>query len=105
MTQIDSLDDPRVADYRLLTQPDALRRRGLFVVEGRLILRRIVALPRFRLRSVLLKATAHNALNDILDRLDHAIPVFVALVTLTATSPGSVANPPSRSALTGSSIA
>jgi tRNA G18 (ribose-2'-O)-methylase SpoU len=75
---IDSTDDPRVADYRLLAQPAALVRGGLFVVEGRRILRRIVSLPRFRLRSVLLTRTAHHALAEVLGTVDAAVPVFVA---------------------------
>ena len=51
MTRIESLADPRVAEYHNLSNPDALLRRGLFVAEGRLVVRRLLANPRFRTHS------------------------------------------------------
>jgi len=69
-----SLDDPRLADYRLLADPTALARRGLFVAEGRLVVRRLLTLPRFHVRSVLVTAPAAAALAGVLDA---TIPAFI----------------------------
>lgn len=76
MIAIASIDDARVAQYRWLTDPAALLRAGLFVVEGRLVLRRILALSRFRVRSILLTQTAYDALDEAL--VDADLPVYVA---------------------------
>ncbi|MGH9174115.1 MAG: TrmH family RNA methyltransferase [Vicinamibacterales bacterium] len=70
-------DDPRVAEYRLIADPAALLRAGLFVVEGRLVLRRILLLPRFHIRSVLVTQTAFDALADALVQLDSRVPSYV----------------------------
>lgn len=61
-----ALDDDRLADYRLLADPSALKLAGLFVAEGRLVVRRLLGLPRFAIRSVLVTAAAHAALADVL---------------------------------------
>ena len=53
VTRIESLADPRVAAYHNISNPDALLRGGLFVAEGRLVVRRLLANPRFRTHSVL----------------------------------------------------
>jgi tRNA G18 (ribose-2'-O)-methylase SpoU len=68
MIRIPSLDDPRVADYRQLANPDALARAGLFVAEGRLVVRRLLANGRFVTRSVLVTEVAFDALRDVLER-------------------------------------
>ncbi len=70
--------DPRVEDFRL-DAPDRLRARGLFVAEGRLVVRRLLADPRHRIRSLLLTPTALHALEAI-DALGvhGALPVYVA---------------------------
>jgi tRNA G18 (ribose-2'-O)-methylase SpoU len=77
VTAIADLDDPRVAEYRLVTTPAALARAGLFVVEGRLVLRRVLDVPRFRLRSVLVTPTALAALAGPLAQLDSQVPIYV----------------------------
>ena len=60
MERIADANDPRLADYRLpaATEP---ARRDTFVVEGRLLVRKLIA-SRFALRSVL---TTHNGLPEI----------------------------------------
>jgi tRNA G18 (ribose-2'-O)-methylase SpoU len=63
---ITALDDPRIADYRLLADPAALKRVGLFVAEGRLVVRRLLGRPRFTVRSVLVTPPARAALGDVL---------------------------------------
>lgn len=65
---VTDVDDPRLADYRALTDV-ALRRRtepehGIFIGEGELVIRRAVAAG-YRLRSVLLSARWLPALADV----------------------------------------
>jgi len=76
VTRIESLADPRVAEYRNISNPDALLRGGLFVAEGRLVVRRLLANPRFRTHSVLVTAAAYEALKDSVE----STPVDVFLV-------------------------
>jgi tRNA G18 (ribose-2'-O)-methylase SpoU len=73
-------DDPRVADYRAVSEPDLVRRRGLFIAEGRLVLQRLIRDRRCRLRSVLISPAASAALEADLATLDGDMPVFVANV-------------------------
>jgi tRNA G18 (ribose-2'-O)-methylase SpoU len=75
VTRIASVDDPAVADYRLLSDPLALARAGLFVAEGRLVVRRLLAGTRFVTRSVLVTDAALDAMREAL-AATHA-PVFV----------------------------
>lgn len=65
-TALVALDDERLADYRLLADPAALKLAGLFVAEGRLVVRRLLGLPRFDVRSVLVTPPARAALDDVL---------------------------------------
>lgn len=78
MISVASLADGRLHEYRWLADPDALARAGLFVAEGRLVVRRLLATPRFRTRSVLVTQAACAALSDVLEPLDQSIPVYVA---------------------------
>jgi tRNA G18 (ribose-2'-O)-methylase SpoU len=65
---ITDVDDPRVADYRHLADGDRLRARGLFVAEGRLVVRRVLDDPSYRVRSLLLTDAARASLEDALER-------------------------------------
>lgn len=78
VSAIESLDDPRVAEYRLITAPARLAQAGLFVAEGRLVLRRLVDEPRFRIKSVLLTPAAREAVADVLSRADPEVPIYLA---------------------------
>ena len=71
--RIDTLDDPRVADYRHVTNPAHLLARSLFVVEGRLVVERLLALPQWQTHSVLVTQAASDNLGATLDRTDAAI--------------------------------
>jgi len=76
-TIIESLDDARLADYRIIAQPAELLRCGLFIVEGRRVLRRVVDLPRYRLHSLLVTRTALDALDDIRPAVESRAPIYV----------------------------
>jgi tRNA G18 (ribose-2'-O)-methylase SpoU len=69
------LNQPSIDEYRLLADPDALARAGLFVAEGRLVVRRLLANTRFLTRSILVTAAARDAMRELLDQT--RTPVFV----------------------------
>lgn len=71
------LDDPRLAPYRDVARPDALRAHGLFVAEGRLVVQRLVEGRRQVVHSLLVTETAAAAMRAVLATLDEAAPVFV----------------------------
>ena len=64
---IDSLDDPRVAAYRDIPDPELLRRQDAFVAEGRLVVRHLLASNRFETRSVLVSPAALEGLRDAIE--------------------------------------
>jgi len=66
-----------IDEYRRLTDAALLRERGLFVAEGRLVLRRVVDDPRYQVRSVLLNDASRRDLDDVLMRLPSGTPVHV----------------------------
>ena len=76
--RIASVADPRVADYRSVRDGELLRQRGLFIVEGRDNLRRLVRESRHRPRSLFISEPAAEALGDLLGELAADVPVFVA---------------------------
>ena len=49
---IASADDPRLAPYLAIRERDLVRRDGLFIVEGKVTLERLVAASRFPVVSV-----------------------------------------------------
>ena len=72
---IETLEDARVADYHHLLDPTRLVERGLFVAEGRLVVRQLLDLRHWPLHSILLTpATAEN-LADVLSLAD--APIYV----------------------------
>lgn len=70
-------DDPRVAEYRDMPDPERLRAAGLFVAEGRLVVERLIEDGRLTVRSLLLSETACAALAPVRARLDASVPVYV----------------------------
>ncbi len=70
-------DDPRVALYRSVADRDLARSHGLFVAEGRLVVRRVLEDSRYSLQSLLLNDAAHRDLEPLLARLDAAVPAYV----------------------------
>ena len=75
---IDHFDDPRIADYRNVPDPELLRRRGVFVAEGRLVVRTLLTSSRLQALSVLVTEAARRSLADVLDPRAGDLPVFVA---------------------------
>lgn len=74
---IDDLDDPRVAAYRDLPDPELLRAHGVFVAEGRQVVRQLLASDRFETRSVLVSPAALDGLRDALDARPR-LPAYVS---------------------------
>jgi tRNA G18 (ribose-2'-O)-methylase SpoU len=74
--QIANPADPRVAEYRGMLDAELVRARGLFVAEGRLIVRRVIEDGRFRVRSVLVNAAAARDLESAFAALPPSVPVF-----------------------------
>lgn len=70
--------DPRLSEYALLGNPAALRRRHLFVAEGRLVVRRLLESRRYPVRSVLVNDAARRSLADVLDAAPGHTAVYVA---------------------------
>lgn len=66
IARIENEADPRLDDYRNLTDAQLLRDRGLFMAEGRLIVRTLLTASGFRPRSVLVTAAALESLRDVL---------------------------------------
>ena len=60
--------DPRLDDYRDLRDADLRRERGLFAVEGRLMVERLLVASRFRTRSILATPDGLDALGAWLPR-------------------------------------
>jgi tRNA G18 (ribose-2'-O)-methylase SpoU len=75
IVRVERADDPRLEAYARVADPHWLRTHQLFVAEGRLVVSRLIASPRFRIHSVLVTPTALAALPgaDVL-----SAPVFVA---------------------------
>jgi len=74
---IQGADDDRLAEYRDVPAPDAVRSRGLFVAEGRRVVERLVGTRRFRIRSLLVSEPARRALEPTLALLDPDVPIYV----------------------------
>ncbi len=71
---INSLDDPRVADYQHIADHHHMLDRGLFIAEGRLVVRRLLDLRHWRIESILLTSAAVDNLRDVLHLTD--APVY-----------------------------
>jgi tRNA G18 (ribose-2'-O)-methylase SpoU len=69
-------DDDRLADYRNVPDRQLLVERGLFVAEGRLVVRRLIEAQRFTVRSVMVTEAALVPLRPLLD-MRHELPVYV----------------------------
>ena len=75
--RIECANDARAAAYRDLRDGGLLRARGLFVAEGRLVVRRAIEDGRYRIESLLVNDAALRDLAPSIERLDPSIPIFV----------------------------
>ena len=71
-----SPEDPRIADYRNVPDPELLASRGVFVAEGRHVVRRLLTESRFRTRSLLLTPAALDVFGDVIGHVPD-LPIFV----------------------------
>jgi len=69
--------DPRLAEYRNVTDPELIRVRGLFVAEGRLVVRRLIEDGRYRIQSLFLSDAARHSLEPLLATLAATTPVYL----------------------------
>jgi len=63
---IDAIDDPRIDDFRVVSDPALMRERGRFVAEGSLAVERLLA-SRFRTRALLVTESALARLKPAID--------------------------------------
>ena len=75
--RLGSLDDPRLADYRHVSDPELLRRGEVFVAEGRLVVRTLLTASPLRARSLLVTGAAYRALADVIEPRLPALDVFL----------------------------
>ena len=75
---IEQLDDPRISIFRNVKDSALRDARGLFVVESRLCVRRLILASRYPVYSVLVTETALEALGGALSELGRDTPVYVA---------------------------
>ncbi len=70
---LDSLEDPRVAAYQHVAEPELVRRLGLFVAEGRAVVERVleqaIETEQYRIESLLVSDAALVGLMPLLARL------------------------------------
>ena len=72
-----STDDPRLEPFRAVGDPELIRRRGLFVAEGRRVVGAVLADDRYLVETLLLSASAFAALEPALQGLAADVMVFV----------------------------
>jgi tRNA G18 (ribose-2'-O)-methylase SpoU len=66
--RVEDLNDPRVALYRGLRDPELLRDHGVFIAEGRLVVRRLLEQDGCPVRSVLVTPAGLESLRDVAAR-------------------------------------
>lgn len=75
---IDDPEDPRIEPYRDVRERDLVGRDGLFIAEGAVVLRSLVASTRCRARSLLVADKRLAALEPMLESLSAGTPVYSA---------------------------
>jgi tRNA G18 (ribose-2'-O)-methylase SpoU len=87
IVHLEALDDPRLTDYRHVSDPELLRRGEIFVAEGRLVVRVLLTQSSLKARSLLLTENALRGLADAIEPHARTLPVFLvseaAIETLT----------------------
>jgi tRNA G18 (ribose-2'-O)-methylase SpoU len=79
--QLAGLADQCLEEYRNVRDPELLRRRGLFIAEGRLVVERVLDAhdPGYRVQSLLLNDASFASLEGRLSRLPD-VPVYVCSI-------------------------
>ncbi len=72
-----SRGDPRAAAFRAVRDGELLRSRGLFVAEGRQVVRRVIEDGRYRVESVLVNEAALRDLEPAMAALAPDVPIMV----------------------------
>jgi tRNA G18 (ribose-2'-O)-methylase SpoU len=75
--EVEDTADPRLASYALVADPPGLQSSGCFIAEGRLVVERLLALPRYEVESLLLSRSALRALAAQIDSNARQFPVYV----------------------------
>ena len=75
--RIADFDDPRIALYRRVSDPELLRAHGLFVAEGRLVAQRVIEDGRYTLHSLLLNEAARRSLDAPLAQVASQVPIYL----------------------------
>lgn len=83
---VESIEDPRLSDFRDVGDHDRLRERGLFVAESRIVVSDLLSNARFRTRSLLLTRTSLERMR--LADCRHDLPVYVGSPALMASIVG-----------------
>ncbi|MEZ2131864.1 MULTISPECIES: TrmH family RNA methyltransferase [unclassified Sinorhizobium] len=82
LIEIDSSDDPRIAEFRHVRERDLTAREGRFIAEGTVVLRMLAeahaADHGFVAEKILLLRNRVNGIAAILDRFPEEVPVYVA---------------------------
>jgi tRNA G18 (ribose-2'-O)-methylase SpoU len=73
---LDDVDDERLEPFRHIGDPHWLSAHDLFVIEGRLVVTRLLALP-LHVRAVLVTSSAHDAVRPALAARRDPLPVYV----------------------------
>jgi tRNA G18 (ribose-2'-O)-methylase SpoU len=75
LVRLSDPSDPRLDPYRNVKDPEWIRRRDIFLAEGRTVVETLLQSPRFRARSVVVTETALRSLEDSLS--PHPLPVYL----------------------------
>ncbi len=70
-------DDPRLAPYRILRDPELLRERGLFIAESRRAVETLLTRSRFSAESIFVEEAALRAMEPVLSRHAAEIPIYL----------------------------
>lgn len=77
LTSIEGPTDSRLALYRSLTDAELMRTRGLFVAEGRIIVKRVIADGGLRIHSLLLNEASYRSLAESLRLISPEVPIYL----------------------------
>lgn len=78
MIPVTDPSDPRIAAFRDVRERDLVGREGRFIAEGEVVLRLLLASPRYRPAAVLIADKRVEKLEPLLADLSDTVPVFAA---------------------------